>query len=264
MPIIRGEITETVDITTNGTHNVAQYTSANVAVSPSISSLNVTPTTSAQQITAPQGTDGYSPINVSAVTSSIDANITAGNIKNGVTILGVTGSYQGSGGDVMQLMWQEYGIATELWESVPARFDFEDSAEQDPIDFTAWENAGLDFWEWFKQTNGFREIRFTKALSVECDDDEWYYYILEIAAGTTEFDPDESADIFQAVWTARGGDLWTAGYLAGFDKNGYNITDPQTYEQRQITYKSAPNAQAYQRDLIFCFDDMDVAISSHA
>ena len=64
--------------------------------SPVISSLNITPTTSQQTITAPSGTDGYSPITVSAVTSSIDANITAGNIKNGVSILGVTGSFTGS------------------------------------------------------------------------------------------------------------------------------------------------------------------------
>ena len=63
---------------------------------PVIDTLNVTPTTSAQQITAPQGTDGYSPVNVSAVTSSIDANIVAGNIKNGVSILGVTGNYRGT------------------------------------------------------------------------------------------------------------------------------------------------------------------------
>lgn len=60
--------------------------------SPVITSLNVTPTTSAQTITAPSGTDGYSPVNVSAVTSSIDANITASNIKSGVSILGVSGS----------------------------------------------------------------------------------------------------------------------------------------------------------------------------
>lgn len=64
--------------------------------SPVITSLSVTPTTSSQTITAPQGTDGYSPINVSAVTSSIDANITAGNIKDGVSILGVTGNYTGT------------------------------------------------------------------------------------------------------------------------------------------------------------------------
>ena len=65
---------------------------------PVITSLSVTPTTSAQTITAPSGTDGYSPVTVSAVTSSIDANITAGNIKKDVQILGVTGTYEGSGG----------------------------------------------------------------------------------------------------------------------------------------------------------------------
>ena len=65
---------------------------------PVITSLNVTPTTSAQTITAPSGTDGYSPVNVAAVTASIDANIQAGNIKKDVTILNVTGTYEGSGG----------------------------------------------------------------------------------------------------------------------------------------------------------------------
>lgn len=63
-----------------------------------IQSLNVTPSTSAQTITAPSGTDGYSPVNVAAVTASIDSNISAENIKKDVQILGVTGSYEGSGG----------------------------------------------------------------------------------------------------------------------------------------------------------------------
>lgn len=65
---------------------------------PVITSLSVTPTTSAQTITAPSGTDGYSPVNVAAVTAAIDANIAAGNIKKDVQILGVTGTYEGSGG----------------------------------------------------------------------------------------------------------------------------------------------------------------------
>ena len=63
--------------------------------SATIEELNVTPSTSAQTITASGGTDGYSPVNVAAVDATIDANITAGNIKDGVTILGVTGDYQG-------------------------------------------------------------------------------------------------------------------------------------------------------------------------
>ena len=62
----------------------------------SIDPLNVTPSTSAQTITASGGVDGYSPVNVSAVDSSIDANITAANIKKDVSILGVTGTYEGA------------------------------------------------------------------------------------------------------------------------------------------------------------------------
>ena len=57
-----------------------------------LSNITVTPTTSQQTITASGGVDGYSPITVSAVTSSIDNNISAGNIKSGVSILGVNGS----------------------------------------------------------------------------------------------------------------------------------------------------------------------------
>lgn len=62
-----------------------------------IDTLTVNPSTSQQTITASGGVDGYSPITVNAVTSSIDNNITSGNIKDGVTILGVTGNYTGGG-----------------------------------------------------------------------------------------------------------------------------------------------------------------------
>lgn len=63
--------------------------------SPVINSLSITPTTSQQTYTATGGVDGYSPVTVSAVDNNIDPNITAGNIKNGVTILNVTGTYEG-------------------------------------------------------------------------------------------------------------------------------------------------------------------------
>ena len=59
-----------------------------------IKELEITPSTEAQTITA-SDCDGYSPIEVSAVTSAIDENIVAGNIKAGVTILGVEGTYTG-------------------------------------------------------------------------------------------------------------------------------------------------------------------------
>lgn len=61
-----------------------------------LETASATPTTSEQTITATgEGKIGLSSVTVAAVTSAIDANITAGNIKKGVTILGVEGTYEG-------------------------------------------------------------------------------------------------------------------------------------------------------------------------
>ena len=60
--------------------------------SASLDTLNVTPSTSQQTLTPTAPLDGWDEVVVAAVTSSIDANIQAGNIKNGVTILGVQGT----------------------------------------------------------------------------------------------------------------------------------------------------------------------------
>lgn len=80
------------------TLNLAEGVSSGGGGSANIESLSVTPTTSAQTITASGGVDGYSPVEVSAVTAAIDANIVAGNIKKDVQILGVTGTLE-AGGD---------------------------------------------------------------------------------------------------------------------------------------------------------------------
>ena len=58
----------------------------------------VTPTTSLQTFSVPSGYSGHGTVRVNGVTSAIDANITAGNIKKDVVILGVTGTYEGGGG----------------------------------------------------------------------------------------------------------------------------------------------------------------------
>ena len=63
---------------------------------PTLQDKTVTPTTSEQTITADEGKDGLGTVTVSAVTAAIDENIAAGNIKSGVTILGVTGTYDGT------------------------------------------------------------------------------------------------------------------------------------------------------------------------
>lgn len=56
----------------------------------------VTPSTSEQTITAGTGYNGLGTVTVSAVTAAIDSNIKAANIKSGVTILGVEGTYTGA------------------------------------------------------------------------------------------------------------------------------------------------------------------------
>lgn len=53
----------------------------------------VTPTTSQQIITPTSPKNALTQVTVNAVTSAIDQNIVASNIKDGVTILGVTGTY---------------------------------------------------------------------------------------------------------------------------------------------------------------------------
>lgn len=53
---------------------------------------SINPTTSAQTVTPSGNYTGFDEVTVSAVTSAIDNNISAGNIKNGVSILGVSGS----------------------------------------------------------------------------------------------------------------------------------------------------------------------------
>jgi len=52
--------------------------------------ITITPTKNVQVKTPTK--DGFSKVTVNAVNSSIDSNITSNNIKNGVSILGVTGN----------------------------------------------------------------------------------------------------------------------------------------------------------------------------
>ena len=79
--------------TTQNSNNLAScVNSIPTATEPALVSLTVTPSTTARTITPPSGTDGYNTVNVSAVTSAIDSDIVAGNIKSGVNILGVTGT----------------------------------------------------------------------------------------------------------------------------------------------------------------------------
>ena len=67
---------------------------SSVTVEPyELDSKTVDPSTSQQTVTS--SVDGLSSVTVNAVTSSIDANISSSNIKRGVEILGVTGTFDG-------------------------------------------------------------------------------------------------------------------------------------------------------------------------
>lgn len=68
-----------------------------ITVEKKVVELEVNPSTSEQTILPPSDdVAGFSPVKVNAVTSDIDSNIKPENIRLGVTILGVTGSYTGS------------------------------------------------------------------------------------------------------------------------------------------------------------------------
>lgn len=69
-----------------------------ISTTPTLQAKTATPTTSQQVITPDNNYQGLSQVTVSAVTSAIDADIVAGNIKSGVNILGVIGTYTGEGG----------------------------------------------------------------------------------------------------------------------------------------------------------------------
>ena len=65
-----------------------------VASDPVLQTKSATPKTSSQTIKPDSGYDGLSQVTISAVTSSIDSDIKASNIKKGVNILGVTGTLE--------------------------------------------------------------------------------------------------------------------------------------------------------------------------
>jgi len=63
-----------------------------IDIQPRLQSKNATPSTSQQTISPDSGYDGLSGVTVGAVSAAIDQNIVPGNIKQGVSILGVAGT----------------------------------------------------------------------------------------------------------------------------------------------------------------------------
>ena len=78
-----------IELSTEGT-----YVESNIQVTPVLQDKTITPSTSKQEITADDGYTGIGTATVEAVTSTIDSNIKATNIRSGVSILGVQGNLE--------------------------------------------------------------------------------------------------------------------------------------------------------------------------
>ena len=102
VPSVVNNQDKTADSSTN-TQTVtfdSGYTGLNtVTINPYVLD-NKTVDPSTNDITVTSSVDGLSSVTVNAVTSSIDSNISSENIKKDVTILGVTGTYEGGGDPV--------------------------------------------------------------------------------------------------------------------------------------------------------------------
>ena len=103
---------------------------------PVLQNKSVDPTTSDQEVTCDSDYDGLGTVTVTAVTSAIDNKIQAENIKKGISILGVTGTYEGEEPEPDT-------EAVEIMEAIdalpdPDELTYEDAAEVDTVTNRAW------------------------------------------------------------------------------------------------------------------------------
>lgn len=126
-----------------------------------------------------------------------------------------------------------------------------------PIDYTAWNAAGLNFWDWFLETNGFYSAFVTKWFKANSSNSATASADEEVCMLELELRGD--SDVI--VETIPG------GYLQPFCSNAIDADagDHQIYfyvkdendENRILTYKSAPNGSETAID--FCLWDPDIS-----
>ena len=90
----------------------------------------VSPTTSQQEITSSADKDGIEKVIVEAVTSSIDENIIPDNIKQGISILGVTGNMMGGITDLDCIKYHDNMIQIETGRVPPTDEEYQQIIEK--------------------------------------------------------------------------------------------------------------------------------------
>ena len=167
----------------------------------------------------------------------------------------------GQGGDVDALMESNYKIQV-VPEQNSLQFGFESDLfcqemEITPIDWDAWGNAGLDFWQWFLEANGFVRVDITKYFGIRVAVQDGLVTDGRCMAELVAVD-----DTDAVVETIPGGFLetFTSG---GVDESTGNhqvycyVNNGQyTGDCRSIIYKSAPDAEETTID--FCLWDPSV------
>lgn len=126
---------------------------------------NITPTTSPQTITPDSGYDGLSSVQVNG-----DVNLTAENIKKDVSIFGVTGTYEGSGGGASVATYTIQASSHPILGN--AGFDLS--------------SAGLSAIDLALDGNTFWWIETTASVTIDCwlDSDDDDDFTITLPSGT--------------------------------------------------------------------------------
>lgn len=163
------------------------YTAPSAPVPTLQAKSNISPTLSSQTITADQGYDGLSSVQVNG-----DANLLAENIKKDVVLFGVTGTYEGSGGGIMEDI---------IIRSTTARFTNDATKyviEQAP--------SYADILTKITNHEGFRGILYRTEVDLVEDPPEYNYYC---------------AYLFSVEGEGEGGERWICEFRAPISSQPY-------------------------------------------
>ena len=130
--------------------------------------ITVNPTTSKQTKTPSKGHNAITKVTVNAVTSAIDENIVAGNIKKDVTILGVTGTCAG-----VDEPFQDY-VAYHKYKRIYFKTNPEDitlgDEAQTSLDVIDTDGSNFDVGKCFIKSNntklGFVYVQFSTGSEI--------------------------------------------------------------------------------------------------